>query len=48
MKNESKAFGIKHITKGKHAREYAVENYSWKKTLQNVIEIYEGAIKPFI
>ena len=33
------------LTKGKYAREYAVENYSWKKTLQNVIEIYRGAIR---
>ena len=38
LKNNTK------LSKGKFAREYAVENYSWKKTLQNVIEIYEGAI----
>ena len=31
-------------TKGKFAAIYAKENYSWKKTLQKVIEIYEGAI----
>ena len=38
LKNNTK------FTKGKYAREYAVENYSWKKTLQNVIEIYKRAI----
>lgn len=38
LKNNTK------LTKGKYAREYAVENYSWKKTLQNVIEIYKNAI----
>lgn len=32
------------LTKGKYARVYAVKNYSWKKTLQNVIEIYKKAI----
>ncbi|NQV19502.1 MAG: glycosyltransferase family 4 protein [Armatimonadetes bacterium] len=32
-------------TKGKFAAIYAKENYSWKKTLQRVIEIYEGAIR---
>ena len=31
-------------TKGKFAAIYAKENYSWKKTLQKVIEIYEEAI----
>ncbi len=31
-------------TKGKFAAIYAKENYSWKKTLQKVIEIYEKAI----
>ncbi len=39
LKNNTK------LTKGKYAREYAVENYSWKKTLQNVIEIYKDAIR---
>ena len=38
LKNNTK------FTKGKYARKYAVENYSWKKTLQNVIEIYKEAI----
>ena len=38
LKNNTK------LTKGKYAQEYAVENYSWKKTLQNVIEIYKRAI----
>ncbi len=38
MKNNTKQ------TKGKFAAIYAKENYSWKKTLQRVIEIYEGAI----
>ena len=38
LKNNTK------LTKGKYAREYAVENYSWKKTLQNVISVYEEAI----
>ncbi len=42
LKNNTK------LSKGKFAREYAVENYSWKKTLQNVIEIYKGAIQAFI
>ena len=42
LKNNTK------LTKGKYAREYAVENYSWKKTLQNVIEIYKEAIQPLI
>ncbi len=39
LKNNTK------LTKGKYAREYAVKNYSWKKTLQNVIEIYKEAIE---
>lgn len=38
LKNKTK------LTKGIYAREYAVENYSWQKTLQNVIEIYKEAI----
>ena len=38
LKNNTK------LTKGKYAREYAVENYSWKKTLQNVIDIYQETI----
>ncbi|MDP8204465.1 MAG: glycosyltransferase family 4 protein [Candidatus Tenebribacter mawsonii] len=38
LKNNTK------LTKGKYAREYAVKNYSWKKTLRNVIEIYDKAI----
>ncbi|HHE64541.1 MAG: glycosyltransferase family 4 protein [Candidatus Cloacimonadota bacterium] len=38
LKNNTK------LTKGKYAREYAVNNYSWKKTLQNVISIYEETI----
>nr|MDA3814448.1 glycosyltransferase family 4 protein [Candidatus Cloacimonadota bacterium] len=42
LKNNTK------LTKGKYAREYAVENYSWKKTLHNVIEIYQEAIESFI
>jgi len=32
-------------TKGKYAAEYAVENYSWAKTLHNVIALYEKAVK---
>jgi glycosyltransferase involved in cell wall biosynthesis len=39
LKNNTK------LTKGKYAREYAVENYSWKKTLQNVIDIYKGVLE---
>jgi len=42
LKNNTK------LTKGKYAREYAVENYSWKKTLRNVIEIYKEAIESLI
>ena len=38
LKNNTK------LTKGKYAREYAVKNYAWKKTLQNVIETYRDAI----
>ncbi|MCK5052140.1 MAG: glycosyltransferase family 4 protein [Candidatus Cloacimonetes bacterium] len=38
LKNNTK------LTKGKYAREYAVENYSWKKTLQNVIGLYKIAL----
>ncbi|MDP8269460.1 MAG: glycosyltransferase family 4 protein [Candidatus Tenebribacter davisii] len=38
LKNNTK------LTKGKYAREYAVKNYAWKKTLQNVIETYREAI----
>jgi len=38
LKNNTK------LTKGRYARKYAVENYSWHKTLQNVIEVYDAAI----
>lgn len=38
LKNNTK------LTKGKYARKYAVENYSWKKTLENVIKVYKDAI----
>jgi len=31
-------------TKGKYAVQYALDNYSWNKTLQRVIEIYKGAL----
>ena len=31
-------------TKGKYAAKYALDNYSWNKTLQRVIEIYKGAL----
>jgi glycosyltransferase involved in cell wall biosynthesis len=37
LKNNSKQ------TKGKAAAKYAIDNYSWNKTLQNVIRIYELA-----
>ncbi|MCF7859484.1 MAG: glycosyltransferase family 4 protein [Candidatus Cloacimonetes bacterium] len=36
------------ITKGKFARKYAVQNYSWKKTLQNVVKIYKAAISSLV
>lgn len=32
------------LTKGKYAREYAIQNYSWEKTLEIVIEVYKKAI----
>lgn len=32
-------------TKGKYAAKYALDNYSWNKTLQRVIEIYKGAME---
>jgi len=38
LKNKTK------LTKGKYAGKYANDNYSWKKTLQEVIEIYKKAI----
>jgi glycosyltransferase involved in cell wall biosynthesis len=38
LKNNTK------LTKGKYTQEYAVKNYAWKKTLQNVIETYREAI----
>ncbi|MCD4795754.1 MAG: glycosyltransferase family 4 protein [Candidatus Cloacimonetes bacterium] len=31
-------------TKGNYAAKYALDNYSWNKTLQRVIEIYKGAL----
>ena len=31
-------------TKGKYAAKYALDNYSWNKTLQKVIEIYKEAM----
>jgi glycosyltransferase involved in cell wall biosynthesis len=32
-------------TKGKKAAKYAVQNYSWKKTLQNVIKLYKISLE---
>ncbi len=33
------------ITKGRVAALSAIENYSWRKTLQNVVKLYENALK---
>lgn len=39
LKNKTKE------SKGKYAAEYAVENYSWQKNLQNVIDLYHSALE---
>lgn len=38
LKNHTK------MSKGKFAQEYAVNNYSWKSTLKNVVQLYEDAV----